>query len=121
MPSSTFLRVSCLSLAFHTFRIQATPVPTANLTKVVSILDLLGENPEILQVGNFSYQHSLPEPDWNDSYIEDGIQFYRYPEGTMLPDGFWDGRSSIEIPQDNTTRSVLLRFVFHTMTNLTVI
>ncbi|KAF8846999.1 hypothetical protein BDZ45DRAFT_682151 [Acephala macrosclerotiorum] len=104
MPSSTFLRVSFLSLAFHAFRIQATPLPTTDLTKAVSILDLLGENPEILQVGNFSYQHSLPEPDWNDSYIENGIQFYRYPEGTILPDGFWDERSSVEIPQGNAAR-----------------
>ncbi|KAH8773084.1 hypothetical protein F5882DRAFT_465015 [Hyaloscypha sp. PMI_1271] len=107
MPISIFLQVSCLSLAFYALGIQAVPAPAAKLTNEVSILDLLGDNPEILKVGNFSYQNSLPEPNWDDYYIEDGIKFHRYPEGTVLPAGFWDGRSKIEIPNDNATRSGL--------------
>ena len=101
-----FLQVSCLSLAFHSLGIQAVPAPTAKVTKEVSILDILGDSPEILEAGNFSYQHSLPEPDWDDYYIEDGIKFHRYPEGTVLPAGFWNGRSKIEIPKENVTRYV---------------
>ncbi|KAH7364378.1 hypothetical protein BKA65DRAFT_546262 [Rhexocercosporidium sp. MPI-PUGE-AT-0058] len=107
MRISVFLQASCLSLVFHALGIQAAPAPTANVTKEVSILDLLGDNPEILKAGNFSYQHSLPEPDWDDYYIEDGIKFHRYPEGTEIPAGFWDGRSEIEIPQENITSSGL--------------
>ncbi|KAH8772368.1 hypothetical protein BGZ57DRAFT_928768 [Hyaloscypha finlandica] len=106
MPISIFLQASCLSLAFYALEIQAIPAPAAKVTNEVSILDLLGNNPEILKVGNFSYQNSLPEPNWDDYYIEDGIKFHRYPEGTVLPAGFWDGRSKIEIPNNNATRTV---------------
>jgi hypothetical protein len=107
MAISIFLQATCLSLAFYALGIQAVPAPAAKVTNEVSILDLLGDNPEILKVGNFSYQNSLPEPNWDDYYIEDGIKFHRYPEGTVLPAGFWDGRSKIEIPNDNATRYVL--------------
>lgn len=88
---------SSLVLGLYALGIQAAPavpitVPTNVERKVVSILNLINPSSKVLQSGNVTYKHSLPEVDESYFYIQDGIKLYNYPEGTKLPHEFWEER-----------------------------
>ncbi|KAJ6018469.1 hypothetical protein N7499_003306 [Penicillium canescens] len=73
---------------------------------MLSILDLVGQDPDIIEFGNITYQYSLPEPDKLSFYIEDGVRFYNYSEGIKPPSGFWEERGAAENTQtENSDRS----------------
>jgi hypothetical protein len=82
------LRASGLILALYALGIQAAPTGEHY---EVSILDLV-RNGTIKESGTATYQHSLPEPNKDDSYGVDGITFYRYPGGIDVHPDYWEER-----------------------------
>lgn len=89
------LEVSTLILALCGLGIQAAAASQEGPeNQEVSILDLV-HNGTITKSGtvNVIYTHSLPEPNWSDSFEVDGVTFYRFPDGTHVDPGFWEERN----------------------------
>ncbi|KAJ5153548.1 uncharacterized protein N7482_010026 [Penicillium canariense] len=93
MSFSIRLQVSILILALYPLGIQAASVPKL---KQVSVLDLLGNSTKIIESGNVTQKHSLPEIDESNFHVTDGIKFYNYPGGIDVPSEFWEERSIVK-------------------------
>ncbi|KAJ5981560.1 hypothetical protein N7522_013544 [Penicillium canescens] len=107
MSSSCLVHVLGFIFALCALGAQAVPppLPKGLPNRVFSILDLVGQDPDIIEFGNITYQHSLPEPDKLSFYIEDGVKFYNYSEGIKPPSGFWEERGAAEDTQtENSDR-----------------